>query len=339
MNFLKSFFIIFLGILQVFLFLYFFERYVEILVKSPFDPNSKANFVFEIKRGESLSEISKRLKKEGLIKSSFWFDFYVKRANKENSLKAGKYLFSPNMSISEIASKIIFGDVFLDLVYLQIPEGFTLSDISKRAKQKGISGKDITKFTVEDFKDKYSFLANIPEDASLEGFLFPDTYKYEKDKVNTEVVVKSMLDNFDKKFTKKMREDARVKGKSIYEIVIMASILEKEVKTKEDMKLASGVLWRRIELDMPLQVDATSIYQKEEGTSTAQAIRQDNPYNTYLNKGLPKGPISNPGLSALEAALYPEKSNYLFYLSKPNGETVFSETYKEHLEAINKFLR
>jgi UPF0755 protein len=182
-------------------------------------------------------------------------------------------------------------------------------------------------------------LSGISDDASLEGFLFPDSYEYNKDTVTIKHVIESMLDNFNSKLSSKMQESIKDQNKTLFEIITMASILEKEVRTANDMKVAAGLLWKRIESGMPLQVDATTIYFLGHNHLKSSDLKVDSPYNTYTNKGLPKGPISNPGLKAINATIYPEDSPYWFYLSKPTGETVFSKTFEEHRRAINLYLR
>jgi len=148
-----------------------------------------------------------------------------------------------------------------------------------------------------------------------------------------------MLDNFDNKFSVTLREEVTKQGKTLFEILTVASILEKEVRTAKDMKIASGIFWKRMRIGMPLQVDATTIYSLGHNDLESSDLKDDSPYNTYLNKGLPAGPISNPGLKAIKAALYPIESPYFFYLSKRTGETVFSKTFEDHKRAINLYLR
>ncbi len=336
---IKIFLIIFLGVFQFFLFFYVFFGFLDNLINLPFDEYSQKHIQFKVLQGETASDIAKKLKNERLIKSEFLFNYYLKKIDKENELKSGNYLFSQDMSISEIADKIIMGDVYIELIKVFIPEGYTVFDISKVVSEKNIPGKNIEKFKIKDVKAFYDFLNEVDDNASLEGFLFPDTYTFNKKKVSTDMVVRRMLDNFDKKLSKKIREDIKYQKKSIFEIITMASILEKEVKTTQDMKIVSGILWKRIENGMPLQVDATTLYEYDNLKNLSKNLKISSSYNTYLNKGLPKGPISNPGIRAIEASVYPKSSDYWFYLSKKTGETVFSRTFQEHKKAIEKYLR
>jgi UPF0755 protein len=174
---------------------------------------------------------------------------------------------------------------------------------------------------------------------SLEGFLFPDTYQIsysagEKD------IIRMMLANFDKKLTKDLREEIVRQNKTIFEIVTMASLLEKEVRTAEDKKLVAGVLWKRLKNRIPLQVDAAVSYitGKKTVKITKEDTQIDSPYNTYKYLGLPLGPISNPGLESIKASIYPKESRYWYYLSTPEGQTIFSRTLEEHNIAKAKYL-
>ncbi|MEK7149015.1 MAG: endolytic transglycosylase MltG, partial [Patescibacteria group bacterium] len=180
----------------------------------------------------------------------------------------------------------------------------------------------------------------------LEGYLFPDTYRLYKD-ASADDVIRKMLGNFDRKLTKDMRNEIILQRKTIYEIVTIASLIEKEVKSPEDKVLVSGILWKRLQLKIALQVDASIIYIKTNGRSQLNGgekvlyedLKIDSPYNTYKYRGLPPGPISNPGLESIEAAIYPKQSPYLFYISTPDGKTIYSKTLEEHNTAVAKYLR
>jgi len=337
----KIILILFLGVVQIIASAYFFRLYVNAKIAEPLYPASQEKSFFNVSEGDALSRVSSKLEQAGLISNEFLFDYYVKKNDKETALKAGKYQFSKNMSISHIADSIILGDVYINKVKLVVPEGFNLYQIQKMLEALEIpkGKKDFQDYRVSDFKEKYAFLNNIEDDRNLEGFLFPDTYEYNKDTVNAEVVIRSMLDNFASKLTREMTDKMLADDKNMMDIVIMASILQREVITKKDMKVASGILWKRIDVGMPMQVDATMNYALNKSFLTKDDLKKVSPYNTYLNKGLPLGPISNPGVEAIEAAIFPEDSPYWFYISKKTGETVFSKTFQEHQNAINTYLK
>lgn len=183
-----------------------------------------------------------------------------------------------------------------------------------------------------EIKADYDFLSEKPASVDLEGFLFPDTYIFFKDATAVDIINR-MLFNFDEKFTSDIRVEIEKKGKTIYEIVTMASILEKEVKTPEDMKIVSGIFWDRLEVGQPLQSCATIAYVlgEEKKQYSYEDTRAPSPYNTYTNKGLPRGPINNPGMRAITAAIYPTNTEYNYFLTDPKtGKTVFSKTIEEH---------
>jgi len=269
--------------------------------------------IFSIEKGQSLFEIAENLEKEGLIKNKFFFDFYLILKRKAKELQAGKYFLSPSENVAEIAKKIISGNIAK--IVVTVPEGFTLKQIEEKLNLK-LPGEN------------------------LEGYLFPDTYQFPID-VSGEEVVRKMKENFNKKLTPDLREKIERQGKTISEIVIMASLLEKEVDNFEDRQIISGILWKRLENNMPLQVDATITYITGKRTIkiSKEETQIDSPYNTYKYRGLPLGPICNPGLESIIATLDPKDSDYWYYLSLPGGKTIFSKTLEEHNEAKAKYLR
>ncbi len=278
----------------------------------PIEPGSDETVMFLVKKGEGAKDISISLKEQGLIRYSSLFRIYTLIEDKAEELKAGEYELSPSMNIPEIVNKLASGDRIKKII--TIIEGWTVKDIANYLEVKELN-------------------------SDLEGYLFPDTYEISPED-GIEEIIEKMLANFDKKLTLELREEITSQGKSIQEIVIMASLIEKEVRTFEDKKIVSGILWKRIESNMPLQVDATITYIT--GRKSAEILRQeleiDSPYNTYKYKGLPFGPICNPGMESILSAIYPEVSEYWFYLSTPEGETIFSKTLKEHSEAREKYL-
>lgn len=315
--------------------------YLERQIEKSISAVAREGKVFEVLRGEGVDAIGARLVQAGFISRDFLFKYTVWKSGIGSSLKAGKYLLNSGMSPREIGRLMADGKVWRDEAVVTIPEGFSLSDIDARFKASGFLaniGRELADFSVRDFKKDLAFLADAPDGANLEGYLFPDTYSFEKN-TSLEAAIRKLLDNFDKKLNADLRVEIIRQKKTIFEIVTMASIIEKEVRTGDDMKLVSGVLWKRIEIGMPLQADATVVYAVGRSNLSYDDLRADSPYNTYLYKGLPKGPISNPGLRAIGAAVYPAPSDYLYYLSKPTGETVFSRTLDEHNKAKNKYLR
>jgi len=268
---------------------------------------------FLVKKGQGVMEIASDLEGQGIIKSKYFFLLYVLSQKKETELIAGQYQLSPAMNVPEIVDKFVSGDCLKKTI--TIIEGWTIKDIEKYLKMGEI-------------------------DPALEGYLFPDTYEISPEDGLAEIIGK-MRQNFEKKLTPELREEIAKQGKTISRIVIMASLLEKEVQTPEDKKIVAGILEKRLKNNMPLQVDATITYLSGRKTTeiSKEELAVDSPYNTYKYKGLPPGPICNPGLESIVAAIYPIESDYWFYLSAPDGETIFSKTLQEHNRAKEKYLK
>jgi UPF0755 protein len=267
--------------------------------------------VFSVKKGENFLTIGRNLEKEGLIKNRIFFYIYVLVKKEEKNLKAGRYLLSSSMNIPQIVEKLTSG--YIEKIKVTIPEGFTLKDIEEKLKIK-LKGEN------------------------LEGYLFPDTYYFPLG-FTSEEVIKIMRENFEKKIAP-YKNEIEKSGKTLHEIIIMASILEKEAKSKEDKEIISGILWKRLKAGIPLQVDSTLTYitGKKSKELTADDLEIPSPYNTYKYKGLPPTPICNPGLESILAALRPKESEYWYYFSTPEGRVIFSKTLLEHNLAKEKYL-
>jgi len=309
------------------------------------DYTSIENEVFLVEKGQNLFQIAEDLEKEGLIKSKFWFDSYVLVKGTQGKLQAGEYFLNPSMSIAKISKKIISGEVIKEV--LIIPEGWNLRDIGWYLENKGICqaeelfelvgfpaidySKTLDLPKPKDFSQKYDFLKDKPEKVGLEGYLFPDTYEIDRGE-GVEEIVQKMLDNFQQKIVVNLGGEIVSQKKSLWQVLIMASLLEREVRTVEDKKIVAGILWKRLSSKMPLQVDATITYITGKKTTkiSIEETKIDSSYNTYKYQGLPLGPICNPGLESILAALYPESSEYWYYLSLPEGKTIFSKTLKDH---------
>jgi UPF0755 protein len=289
---------------------------------------------FEIKSGEGVKEIAENLEKNQLVKNKYYFDYYIWKSSSKGKIQAGKYELRGSMTIPEIVQVLSVGEVVPNEIKVTFPEGTNTKKMAEVLQGKGFDADGF--LSKSDcgcgVKTDYEFLKDKPSRANLEGFLFPDTYIFFKD-ASAVSIINRMLLNFDEKMTSEMRSDIEKSGHSVYEIVTMASILEKEVKTPEDMKIASGIFWDRIEFGMPLQSCATVAYilGQEKRQYSFDDTRTPSPYNTYINKGLPPGPIDNPGIRSIEAAIYPTKTDYIYFLSDPEtGKTIFSKTIEEH---------
>lgn len=298
--------------------------------------------LFIIYKGESVNQISQNLYDAGLIKSKFNFKVYVWLTKQETKIKSGEYNLSSSLAIREIVKILAAGEALSKERKITIVEGWNINDIDKYLKENNIASNDNFIDTVKNWDvEKQEFLNDAPSGANLEGYLFPDTYRVFKDAGSRDVIGK-MLNNFDKKLTDEMRNEIARQGKTIYEVVTMASIIEKEVRTPEDTKIVSGIFWDRIKYGQPLESCATLAYilgvNKEQ--YSIEDTKIDSPYNTYRNPGLPPGPICNPGLNAINAAIYPQYTEYNYFLNRQDtGETIFSKTLDEHNRNKAKYLK
>jgi len=313
-----------------------------------FTPTGKGEEkIFTINKGEAVKEIALNLEKQGIIGSHSAFVAYAAFLGKYSKVQAGDYLLSPQMSISQIIDIVTKGETAKEKI--TIVEGWDLRDLNDYLQSKNMPGLFSLTGTptevesnenVDTLVKEFSFLKDKPEGISLEGYLFPDTYYIDKSD-SPETVIEKALSNFDEKLTPELRNDIKKQNKTIFQILTMASLIEKEVKTPEDKKMVSGILWNRINSKMALQVDSTVMYAsgKENSKVYIKDTQFDSPYNTYEYRGLPEGPISNPGIDSILAAIYPTKSNYMYYLSTPEGKTIFSKTLDEHNFNKNKYLK
>jgi UPF0755 protein len=299
------------------------------------------NVDFIIQPGEGVNQISRNLSDQGLIRSSFYFEVYAWQKNLEHRFKSGVHQLSPSMNIKDIVAKLTTPGG--SETNITIIEGWSNKEIADYLEQKELGtaddflklvGRNLGSFTAD-----YDFLADKPASADLEGYLFPDTYRIFKNADQAEVVRK-MLDNFDLKLTEQMRADIKARGRSVFEVVTLASIIEKEVRDPEDMKKVADIFYKRLEAGIALQSDATVNYVTGNGRvqPTLADTKVDSPYNTYKYRGLPPSPIANPGLNALKAAIYPEANPYYYFLTTPTGEVIYSKTYEEHLENKTRYL-
>lgn len=303
----------------------------------------------EIEKDSSFAGITGDLKEEGIIGSKWLFLFWGYLTRAGLSIKPGAYTFSSESTIAEILKNLSRGESLPNERIITIPEGWNLSDIAKYFEANGIaSSSALFAITGEaarigssiDVSDRFSLLRSKPASASLEGFLFPDTYRVYRD-ASVDSIVEKMIANFEQKLDESLRNEIAKQKKTIFEVITMASLIEEEVRSEEDRALVSGILWKRLEHEIPLQVDATVVYIRGYNHTplTKTDLASPSPYNTYRYRGLPAGPITNPGLSALKAAIYPKTSPYLYYLSAPDGRTIFSKTLEEHNVAKAKYLR
>ncbi len=277
--------------------------------------------IISIKPGAGLLEVSDNLKEDNIIRSSFWFRISAIALGGERALQAGDYYFPQKENVLHVAWRVVHGDKKLESVKVTIPEGFTNNQIGDLFQKK------FPRF------DKKIFLIS-----AKEGYLFPDTYLLE---ITTDASssIKILNDNFRLKLIPYENEISS-STHQFGEIIKIASILEAEAQTKEDKEIISGILWKRLKLNMPLQVDASLKYilNKTSAELTKNDLEIKSLYNLYVNKGLPPTPISNPGIVSIEATLRPIATKYLYFLTYKDLKMHYAATFEEHKKNIAKYL-
>lgn len=260
---------------------------------------------FVISKGDGIREISKKLKDEGLIRDQIAFFILIKKLNLETKIQAGSYKLFPALSSEEIANKLTIGTEDL---WVTIPEGWRREEIVAYLRTKNINDETA---------------------ATGEGKFFPDTYLVPKE-ITADGFLELMLQNYAKKVTFPVTPDQ----------LIVASLIEREARTEADRPLVASVIYNRLKNDMALDIDATIQYALGfwKKDLTIDDLKIKSPYNTYLNPGLPPGPICNPGLSSINAAVNPAKTDYYFYISDLSGKMYFAKTLSEHNQNIAKYL-
>lgn len=280
--------------------------------------------VVVIARGASVQDIAKELSDRHIVKHSSVLLAVLRIKGASARVQAGAYLFSTPENVFIIANRLATGDYGLPPVRITFPEGVTVRDISVKI------ATAFPQVSAQDF---------VSEGKPHEGYLFPDTYLFSPD-TDIESIVTAMRTNFDAK-TAPLIKDIQVSGHSLSDIVIMASLVEKEARTVENRRIVAGILWNRLKREMPLQVDAVFgyIFDRDTYSPSYADLRVDSPYNTYTHRGLPPGPINNPGLVSLNAALNPTKTNYLYYLTGSDDLMHYATTYADHQSNQRKYLQ
>jgi len=287
---------------------------------------------FEIKHGMTLNKVSKELSHQGLIRSSSAFQAIALLQEKQKLIMVGEYNISPSMLPMEILQRITSGKTILHPV--TIPEGYRIIEIGDILEKNGLADKEMF---IKQTKN-IELLKGIAK-ISLEGYLFPETYHFGKF-TNEKSIVKIMVDTFQERaLNKKFLNRASEMGFSYHEIITLASLIEKETGKDSERKQISSVFHNRLKKNMLLQTDPTVIYAIEnfDGNIKKRHLKIDSPYNTYLYKGLPPGPISSPGLKSIIAALYPANTSNLYFVSRRDGSHQFSSTLNEHNQAVEKY--
>ena len=302
-----------------------------------------APVLFTIERGESLNAIANRLQSEKLIKDPDLFKRYLQYNDLDAGIEAGDFELKQTMNIQQIAKALQEGRIAE--LNVRIPQGKRLEEIADIvASQVPISSTEFLKLMqdADQWKSQFEFLNDVPAGASLEGYIFPDTYSVPRDKVTARDVLLTVLRNFDKKVTPQMRADLQAEGRTLYDAIRLASIVEREAGVEQDRPTIAGVYMNRLIDGMALDADPTIQYglgnTRDPETWWPQITQADyqgvqSPYNTYLSVGLPPSPIANPALASIEAAINPEQHPFYFFRTSCNndGTHVFAKTLDEQI--------
>lgn len=300
------------------------------------DPENSEDISFQVKKGESVKKIAKNLEEKNLIDSKFSFYLYTKWHSLGEHIIAGHFVLNQAMNVPEIVT--VISDPAQAEYIITIQEGLTIRDIDEKLVELNLiePGEFISAVKNFDGWEYYKFLN--PEklktlDLPLEGYLYPDTYFLDPATFESQDLIYLALDNFENKIS----EISPIS--SFHEILTMASIIENEVFGEQDRKIVSGILWKRLENGWPIGADATLLYVTNDRKIDAADLEIDSPYNTRKNPGLPPGPISNPSIESIKAALNPQASEYWFYLTTlDTGEVIYAKTNEEHNANREKYL-
>jgi UPF0755 protein len=300
---------------------------------------------FVVAPDESVDSIADRLQDEGLIRSPGYFRFRIRLQSKGDDIVAGRYRLDTAMSTSQIINEITSRDAALaQEVSVQFTEGWRTEQFAEAAVDAGLP------FTADEFmqatkdakwNNEFAFLHTRPSGVALEGYLFPDTYNFRMDSTPDDVIER-LLTTFEERVTPDMIAMADSQGMTLHQIITIASIIEREAAVATERPTISSVYHNRLERGMPLQADPTIQYQL--GTPadwwpalTPADVQRNGVYNTYLNPSLPPGPICNPSLASIEAALSPEQTPYLYFVATGDGTHAFAETLEEHEKNIDTY--
>ena len=288
--------------------------------------------IIEVAEGDSFYGVLNKLSEEDKIKNEFLVKLYLKIRGIKPEVLAGTYKLDKSMTLDEIIT-LLSNDSTIGKIYITIPEGYTIDDIATKLEENNICSSEDFINSVKNY-DLPAYVSNNPNKRyNLEGFLFPDTYSFNENE-NADFVVKTMINRFEEVWQELVQSlNLSIADDEIEKIVNVASIIEKEAVVDSERRLISSVIYNRIAIEMPLQIDATVIYSYGYHIEKMyeKHLEIDSPYNTYMYYGLPIGPISNPGRASLMAALKPEKTDYLYYLLESEYTHYFTDNYDDFL--------
>ncbi len=279
----------------------------------------------EVNEGATAEDVAKALEEKGVIRNDDWFLYLTNKYRVQEKLQAGIYEFSGRTSLKKVILKIVRGEVVL--VRVTVPEGYTIREIAELLERKKLAGSE-------------EFIKYALENKKLEGMLFPDTYFFPHS-VSVEAIAATMFRRFKAVFEEVYGEPVTdANFHKVKEIVTVASIIEKEATYKDEKPIIAGIIYKRLKKKIPLQSCSTVIYAlgRSKARLSTSDLKVKSQYNTYTHRGLPPGAICNPGLDSMQAAIKPEKTDYMYFVAMGDGRNYFSRTYREHVAATERFL-
>ena len=304
----------------------------------------KDNAVKEITISENtdILAVADQLDDEGIISYGSIFKLYVRVKGDNQGVLAGSYSLNPSMDYGQIIDTLVNASSN-ETMTITIPEGYSIAQIKQLLLDEHVCTEDVLDKQLNEYPFKHDFLqSELPaEEGWLEGYLFPDTYEIYKGNANVVTTINTMLNNFDEKYDEEIQAGAETLGRTMHDIVTIASLVEREAQRDDERATIAGVIYNRLSNsgEFPyLQVDASVLYGlgRTSGTLSEEDLASDTPYNLYTKEGLPPGPICNPGYASLHAAAYPEQHNYYYYVAMPDGSHLFASSYEDHQANIER---
>lgn len=316
--------------------LYFYNQY-NYQISTPVNPGNTEEIIITVKKGDSIKTIASTLYQKNLILGEDNFKLYGRLNNLDKQVKTGRFPLSSGMTVPEIFTALNSEEQ--REVVLTIPEGYTIGEIDDLLVENSLIQPGEYIKATDNFNkwEKYSFLNEEKQKNlihPLEGFLFPDTYYVSATNFYPENLIDLQLLTFKQKVIPEVMDSNR----QIEEIINVAAMVEEEANRTKDRPIIAGIIWKRLDENWQLGIDATLLYLKKDRDITFEDLQEDSPYNTRKNIGLPPGPITNPGLASIKAAAFPESSEYYYYLTSKDGDMIYARNNQEHVNNKANYL-
>lgn len=294
-----------------------------------------ANVPFAVSQNAQIADLSEQLDNAGVLHYGSVFKLFVNITGKNQSVLAGDYMLNPKMDYTQVIRALTQSES-KDTITITVPEGYSVEQIKQLLLDNHVCTEDAADKALNEYSFKHSFLEDEKpaKEGWLEGYLFPDTYEIYKGNSTVVSTINKMLNNFDEKFTDEMQEKADEMNRSMRDIITIASLIEREAQKDDEYDRIAGVIYNRLnnaDAFPFLQVDAAVLYGlgRTSGELSKADLEKDTPYNTYTQRGLPPGPICNPGMKSIQAALNPEENDYYYYVAMPDGSHLFATSNDE----------